>query len=80
VLTDASEAGIQQGVAHLLLSNTDLPEQPQLILIIPEAIDLSMEAKLKKLGIDILVYEWQKEHAVFPKLDEAIPTRRGDTR
>jgi len=68
VLTDVSEAGIQQGAAHLLLSNTDMPERPQLILIIPEAIELSMEAKLKKLGIDILVYEWQKDKAVFPGL------------
>jgi hypothetical protein len=72
VLTDLSENSIQQGVAHLLLANTDLPERPQLILIIPEAIDQSLELKLKKLGIDMLVYEWQKEQAVFPRLPALI--------
>jgi len=72
VLTDLSENSIQQGVAHLLLANTDLPERPQLILIIPEAINQSLEAKLKKLGIDMLVYEWQKEQAVFPGLPALI--------
>jgi hypothetical protein len=68
VLTDASEASIQQGVAHLLLSNADLPDRPQLILIIPEAIDKTLEMKLGKLGIHVLVYEWQKDKAVFPGL------------
>jgi hypothetical protein len=80
VLTDASVHSIQAGVANLLLANTDLPEKPQLILTLPEATDLSLEAKLKKLGIDILVYEWQKDQAAFPKLDAIIPTSRGDKR
>lgn len=80
VLTDASVHSIQAGVANLLLANTDLPEKPQLILTLPEAVDQSLEAKLKKLGIDILVYEWQKDQAAFPKLDAIIPTSRGDKR
>jgi len=68
VLTDASENSIQQGMAHLLLANADLPERPQLVLIIPGEIDKSIEAKLKKLCIDVLLYEWEKEQAVFPGL------------
>lgn len=72
VLTDSSENSIHQGVAHLLLANTDLPERPRLILIIPEAIDQLLEAKLKKIDIDVIVYEWQKERAVFPGLPELI--------
>ena len=72
VLTDLSENSIQQGVAHLLLSNTDMPEWPQLILIIPEAIDKTLEMKLGKLGIHVLVYEWQKDHTIFPKLPDLL--------
>jgi hypothetical protein len=68
VITDASEASIQQGAAHLLLTNTDLPVWPQLILIVPEALDKILETKLGKLGIHVLVYEWQKDKAVFPGL------------
>jgi hypothetical protein len=80
VITDTSVNSIESGTAHLLLANADLPERPQLILIIPESIDQSLEAKLKKLCIDVLVYEWQKDQAVFPKLYEAIPTILGDKR
>jgi len=72
VLTDSSESSIHQGVAHLLLANTNLPERPRLILIIPAAIDQLLEAKLKKVDIDVIVYEWQKEQAVFPGLPALI--------
>lgn len=72
VLTDSSETSIQRGMAHLLLANTNLPERPQLILIIPGAIDKSLEAKLGKVGIDVLVYNWQKDKAIFPSLPALI--------
>jgi hypothetical protein len=68
VVTDVSTARLNSGTAGLLLSNIDLPERPRLILTVPETIDEALESKLKKLGIDILVYEWQELHAVFPSL------------
>ncbi len=68
VLPDASENSIQQGMAHLLLANADLPEWPRLILIVPETMDKTLETKLGKLGIRVLVYEWQKDKAAFPHL------------
>jgi 3-oxoacyl-[acyl-carrier-protein] synthase III len=43
-----------------------------LILITPAAIDQLLEAKLKKVDIDLIVYEWQKEQAVFPGLPALI--------
>jgi hypothetical protein len=68
VVTDVSTATINSATAQLLLNNTDLPERPRLILTVPKAIDQSLETKLKKLGISILEYEWQENHAVFPRL------------
>ncbi|MCX5845548.1 MAG: hypothetical protein NTW12_04200 [Deltaproteobacteria bacterium] len=59
-------------IVILLLNNTDLPERPRLILTAPKAIDQSLETKLKKLGISILEYEWQENHAVFPRLSALI--------
>ncbi len=72
VLTDVSATSIESGAARLLFANTDLPEKPRLILTVPEAIDQSLQAKLKKLGIDVLVYNWQENHAIFPSLPVLI--------
>ena len=72
VVTDASVNSIQSGTVQLLLANANLPEKPLLILIVPEAIDEILNAKLKKLGIDALVFEWQYDQAVFPKLNSLI--------
>ncbi|HUH64808.1 MAG TPA: hypothetical protein VLZ07_00115 [Syntrophales bacterium] len=65
VLTDVSTDGLNSGIAKLLLNNVDLTERPSLVLVIPETIDQLLEMKLKKLGIDVLVYEWKHDHAVF---------------
>lgn len=73
VVTDVSTAALNSGTAQLLLNNIDLPERPRLILTVPERIDETLEAKLRKLGVDILVYEWQENSAVFPKLRDLIP-------
>ena len=72
IVPDVSIAGINWATAHLLLNAIDLPERPRLILSIPEAIDQSLEAKLKKLGIDVLVYKWQRDHVLFSNLPALI--------
>jgi hypothetical protein len=72
VTTDASIPIIQSAAARLLLANTDLPKQPRLILAVPEAIDETLNRKLKKLGIDVLAYNWKHDQAVFPSLQSLI--------
>jgi hypothetical protein len=68
VTTDASIQSIQSAVARLLLANTELPKQTRLILAVPEAIDETLHRKLKKLGVDVLPYDWKHDKAVFPAL------------
>jgi len=68
VITDVSAAGLNSGMVQLLLSNVDLPERPRLVLTVPEVIDESLERKLKKFGIEILVYDWHGDRAVFQNL------------
>ena len=73
VVTDTSTATLNSGTAQLLLSNIDLPERPRLVLAVPDNVDEALESKLRKLGVDILVYEWRENNAVFPKLRDLIP-------
>jgi len=72
VITDASIHSIQSAAARLLLANTELPKQPRLILAIPEAVDETLNRKLKKLGVDMLPYNWKHDQAVFPGLNKLI--------
>lgn len=70
--TDVSATSINCATAHLLLNNIDLMERPRLILTVPESIDDALNVKLKKLGIDLLVYEWQHDQAVIPNLSALL--------
>lgn len=72
VTTDISIPSIKSAAASLLLANADLPTQPHLILAVPEAIDDTLNRKLKKLGVEVLTYEWKDDHAVFPGLPVLI--------
>jgi hypothetical protein len=73
VTTDASIPNIQSAAARLLLANADLPKQPRLILVVPDAIDETLTRKLKKLGVDVLAYNWKHDQAVFSGLPALIP-------
>jgi hypothetical protein len=74
VTTDTSIHSIQSAAARLLLANTELPKQPRLIIAVPEAIDETLQRKLKKLGVDVLPYSWKHDQAVFPGLQSLIST------
>jgi hypothetical protein len=75
VVTDTSTAALNSGTAQLLLNNIDLPERPRLVLTVPDNLDEALESKLKKLGIEILVYDWHRDQAVFPELANIVPIR-----
>ncbi|MGZ6276186.1 MAG: hypothetical protein ACXWMI_08770 [Syntrophales bacterium] len=68
VTTAASIPSIQSAAARLLLANTELPHQPHLIIAVPEAVDETLQRRLKKLGVDVLPYNWKHDQAVFPAL------------
>jgi hypothetical protein len=72
VTADASITSIQSAAARMLLANCELPKQPRLILAVPEAIDEALNMKLKKLGVDVLPYNWKHDQAVFPGLSVLI--------
>ena len=75
VTTDVSIPSMHSATARLLLANTELPKQPHLVIAVPEAIDETLNRKLKKLGVDVLLYNWKHDQAVFP----AFPVPISDT-
>jgi hypothetical protein len=68
VLTEMSLAGIHAGATQLLLNGLSLPDNPLLILILPRPPEVALRDKLKRLNIDLLIYDWQEDRALFPGL------------
>ncbi|MFH2075986.1 MAG: hypothetical protein ABIJ57_11685, partial [Pseudomonadota bacterium] len=68
VLTGISLAEIHPGAAKLLLNGLNLPEEPLLFLTLPRAPEETLREKLKRLNIDLLIYNWQGDRVVFPGL------------
>lgn len=68
VQTDMAPAGIRAGVTRLLLNGLGLPGSPVLLLALPRAPEDDLREKLKRLNIDLLIYGWEEDRAVFPDL------------
>lgn len=73
VLTGNSLAAIHAGATQLLLSGLGLPEEPLLLLTLPRAPEETLREKLKRLNIDLLIYHWQGDRAIFPGLGACLP-------
>lgn len=73
VLTETTLPGIHAGAAQLLLSGLSMPTVPILILALPKAPENALREKLKRLNIDLLIYRWDGDRAVFPDLDALAP-------
>jgi hypothetical protein len=77
VRTKLSFAGLQTGIARLLLAGIGLPGNPRLVLVVPsgsDAIpaDAVPEDALSALNIGLLAYTWEQDGAVFPGLGAAL--------
>ena len=73
IRTEMSPAGIHAGAAQLLLNGLSLPGDPLLLLALPRAPEDALREKLKRLNIDLLIYGWQGDRAVFPDLAAYLP-------
>ncbi len=68
VLTETTLVDLHAGATQLLLNGLSLPDDPLLILILPRPPEAALRDKLKRLNIDILIYNWREERALFPGL------------
>ena len=73
VRTETTLPDLHAGATQLLLNGLSLPDNPLLILILPRPPEVALRDKLKRLNIDILIYDWQEERALFPGLAPLLP-------
>jgi hypothetical protein len=72
VKTQVVPSSLQASAAQLLLDSLRRKPPPRLVLVIPEKPDDVLAEKLKRLNIDILPYEWNKDQAQFPSLQALL--------
>ena len=73
IATVATLPDLSNGAMQLLMNGPGASEGPLLILTLPWAPDNAQRDKLKRLGIDLLSYNWRESGAVFQDLDDIIP-------
>lgn len=73
VRTEMSLAGIHAGATQLLLNGLSLPGDPLLLLALPRTPEDALREKLKRLNINLLLYAWEGDRAVFPGLTDVLP-------
>ncbi len=76
IATETTPSALHAGAMQLLLNGSGTPENPLLLLALPGAPDNDLREKLGCLGIDLLLYAWRGNHAVFPDIDGCL-TRIG---
>ena len=73
VRTEMALSGIHAGATQLLLNGLSLPGDPLLLLALPRPPEEPLREKLKRLNIDLLIYGWEGDRAVFPGLAGILP-------
>jgi len=68
VETEMSAVDIHAGAMKLLLNGLSLPGELLLFLALPRIPENALREKLKRLNIDLLIYSWEDDRAVFPDL------------
>jgi hypothetical protein len=72
VITDTSIAVLHEGIASLMLGGFDFSGSPRLVLVLPQPVEGSLKRKLRDMKIEILVYNWQNDRALFPGFQDVI--------
>jgi hypothetical protein len=74
VKTDTLPSSLHGGVTQLLLQSLNLPRRTRLVLVVPSLPEADVWDRLKKMNVELLVYNWQEEKAFFPELANILPT------
>ena len=72
VKTDISTTSLYQGVGQLMLLGAARDPAPRRILVVPDHPDSATQQALDRLGIAILVFEWEDGQVVLPRLDDVL--------
>jgi hypothetical protein len=71
IKTDVTSTSLYAGIGQLLLNSVNMAKHPKLILVIPNRLSRILEGNFKSLGIELLVFRWRGDKAVFPKLSSS---------
>jgi hypothetical protein len=72
IKTTSSTQSLYSAVGQLLLYSIPIENEVRLIAVLPEKVSKKVEQKFKKLNIEILYYEWNKEKIIFKNLKSVI--------
>lgn len=67
---DTSNSSIYSGIGQLVIYS--IGTKAKQVLVIPDELDKKVKKKLKKVGIEVLVFEWIGEEVRFKKLKNFI--------
>jgi hypothetical protein len=72
VKTDLSTTSVYQGVGQLMLHGAALDPVPKRIFVVPGAPDRTTRQALDRLGISVLVFDWEDGQPIFRRLREVL--------
>jgi hypothetical protein len=73
IKTDSLPSSLHGGVTQLLLQSLNLTHRTRLLLVVPSIPEADVWERLKKMNVELLVYSWQEEKALFPDLAKILP-------
>ena len=72
VKTDTSTTSIYMSIGQLMLYGALEDPTPRRILVIPNKPKTETRMALERLGIDVLVYEWNDGQVICPRLEDLL--------
>ncbi|HUS58505.1 MAG TPA: hypothetical protein VM141_07620 [Planctomycetota bacterium] len=72
VKTDLSSTSVYQGVGQLMLHGAVQAPAPRRIFVVPGLPNRATRQALKRLGISVLIFEWEDGDVVFPGLEHVL--------
>jgi hypothetical protein len=72
VKTDQSTTSLYQAVGQMMLHGALEKSDPQRILVLPGEVSTDTASRMKRLGIEIVRYDWKEGMPVFDSLGKAL--------
>lgn len=80
VKTDTSTTSLYQGIGQLMLHGAAVDPVPKRILVLPDQPKGATRQALDRLGVAVLVFDWNGGRPVFPHLDDVLGLRSAPKR
>lgn len=68
IKTDITANSIYKAVGQLMVNNVEIPNSPNLFIVIPGCSN-TLRIKLNKLGINVIIFDWNDDIPVFSGIE-----------